>query len=244
MHKPNERLIVALDVPTQKAVEQACAAIGDHAVFYKVGLQLFLAEGAGVLTHLKDRGLKVFLDLKLHDIPHQVGGACREIARMGVDMTTIHTMGGVEMMRAAAIAVRESALEFGVKPPILLGVTVLTSLNQSQAGEIGIASKISEHVVRLAILAEESGLDGIVASPLEVGAIRAAVGEGFVIVTPGIRSSADAVGDQKRVMSAADAITAGSTYLVVGRPIIKSSDPAQAAMAVAAEIERALNPKT
>ncbi|MDP2210395.1 MAG: orotidine-5'-phosphate decarboxylase [Candidatus Aquicultor sp.] len=244
MYKPEERLIVALDVPTQKDVEQACAAIGDNAVFYKVGLQLFLAEGAGVLSHLKDKGLKVFLDLKLHDIPHQVAGACREIARMSVDMTTIHTMGGVEMMRAAATAMRESALEFGVKPPILLGVTVLTSLNQSQAGEIGIAAKISEHVVRLATLAKESGLDGVVVSPLEVEAIRAAVGEDFVIVTPGIRSSADVVGDQQRVMSAADAITAGSTYLVVGRPIMKSDDPGRAAGAVVAEIERALNAKT
>ncbi|HCG99225.1 MAG: orotidine 5'-phosphate decarboxylase [Candidatus Aquicultor primus] len=244
MYKPGERLIVALDVPTHKDVEQACVAIGDNAVFYKVGLQLFLAEGAGVLTYLKGRGLKVFLDLKLHDIPHQIAGACREIARMGVDMTTIHTMGGVEMMWAAAIAIRESALEFGVKPPILLGVTVLTSLNQSQAGEIGIVAKISEHVVRLATLAKESGLDGVVASPLEVEAIRATVGEDFVIVTPGIRSSADVVGDQQRVMSAADAITAGSTYLVVGRPIMKSDDPGRAAGAVVAEIERALNAKT
>ncbi|MBS3910147.1 MAG: orotidine-5'-phosphate decarboxylase [Actinobacteria bacterium] len=244
MYKPEERLIVALDVPTRKDVEQACAAIGDSAVFYKVGLQLFLPEGAGVLRYLKGRGLKVFLDLKLHDIPHQVAGACREIARMGADMTTVHTMGGVEMMRAAARAVRESALELGVKPPILLGVTVLTSLNQSQAGEIGIAAKISQHVVRLATLAKESGLDGVVASPLEVEAIRAAVGEDFVIVTPGIRSSADVVGDQKRVMSAADAIGAGSTYLVVGRPIMESDDPGKAAAAVAAEIVRALNART
>lgn len=244
MFKPEERLIVALDVPTQQDVEQACAAIGDSAVFYKVGLQLFLAEGAGVLSYLKGKGLKVFLDLKLHDIPHQVAGACREIARLGVDMTTIHTMGGAEMMRAAATTMRESSLEFGVEPPILLGVTVLTSLNQYQAGEIGIAAKISEHVVRLATLAKESGLDGVVASPLEVGAIRAAVGEDFIIVTPGIRSSADVVGDQQRVMNAADAITAGSTYLVVGRPIMKADDPGRAAGTVAAEIERALNLKT
>jgi len=240
MSKAKERLIVALDLPSKNDVVRVCEAVGENAVFYKVGLQLFLAEGQAIVHYLKSRGSKVFLDLKLHDIPHQVAGACREIVRMGVDMTTIHTMGGVEMMQTAVKAIKESAQEFGVKPPILLGVTVLTSLNQSQAGEIGITAGISGHVVRLATLAKESGLDGVVASPLESGGIRGAVRDDFVIVTPGIRSSADAVGDQKRVLSAADAIAAGSTYLVIGRPIVKSTDPAQAAALITSEIERAL----
>jgi len=241
MLKPSERLIVALDVENKDNVVSICSKIGDKVGFYKVGLQLFLAEGRDVLSVLKSRGAKVFLDLKLHDIPNQVAGACREIVRMGVDMTTIHTLGGVDMMEAASRSVREAAEEFGLRPPVLLGVTILTSLNQVRAGEIGITGSISERVVSLAKLAKESGLDGVVASSLEVKGIREAVGDEFIIVTPGIRSSMDAVQDQKRVMSAGDAIRAGSSYLVVGRPILEAVDPVKAVDRLVTEIESGLS---
>jgi orotidine-5'-phosphate decarboxylase len=161
---------------------------------------------------------------------------------MGVDMTTIHTMGGSDMMRKAASAVKQTAQELGIRPPILLGVTILTSLNNAGAGEIGITSPIPAQVVNLAVLARENGLDGVVASPQEVENIRKAVGEDFIIVTPGIRSSTDALQDQKRVMSASDAIRAGSSYLVVGRPILKADNPAVAIDGLIAEIKSANAP--
>ncbi|MBE0447165.1 MAG: orotidine-5'-phosphate decarboxylase [Actinobacteria bacterium] len=240
MLEPRERLIVALDIINKDDVALICGKIGDKATFYKVGLQLFLAEGRGVLDLLKSWGVKVFLDLKLHDIPDQVAKACREIVKMGVDMTTIHTMGGVDMMEIAAASVREAADKFGIRPPILLGVTILTSLNRMRAGEIGLKGPISEQVVTLAALAKRSGLDGVVASPLEVKSIRKAMGEDFIIVTPGIRSSTEAVQDQKRVMSTSDAIKAGSSYLVVGRPILEAANPARAAVEIVTEIKSAL----
>jgi orotidine-5'-phosphate decarboxylase len=236
MQKPVERLIVALDVDSLAGAESVCDRIGSNVVFYKIGLQLFLASGSSVVTALKSRGLKVFLDLKLHDIPNQVAGACREVVKMGVDMMTIHTTGGADMMSAAANAVKEASAEFGVKPPILVGVTILTSLNQLRAGEIGFDRPISEQVVALAKLAKSCGLDGVVASPQEVRTIREALGDDFVIVTPGIRDQKDAVQDQQRVMTAADAISAGSSYLVVGRPILKADDPAGAAARIVSQI--------
>ncbi|MEW5705187.1 MAG: orotidine-5'-phosphate decarboxylase [Actinomycetota bacterium] len=237
---PKERLIVALDVDSKEAALSICQKIGNQAAFYKVGLQLFLAEGPEVVQALKNQGVKVFLDLKLHDIPNQVAGACRKIVKMGVDMTTVHTMGGFDMMQAAAEAIKQSSQELGVLPPILLGVTILTSLNQKRAGEIGITGLISEQVVNLAALAKESGLDGVVASPHETGSIRQKIGDDFIIVTPGIRSSDDATQDQKRVMSACDAIKEGASYLVVGRPIIGADNPANAVAKITSEISRAL----
>ncbi|MCL6471610.1 MAG: orotidine-5'-phosphate decarboxylase [Firmicutes bacterium] len=237
--KSKERLIIALDVKSKEEVSSICSAIGDKAVFYKVGLQLFLAEGWDIIRLLKDYGAKVFLDLKLHDIPYQVAGACREIVRAGVDMLTVHTMGGSEMMKEAALAVKRESDRNNTLPPILLGVTVLTSLNQVGAGEIGIKYPIEEQVANLAVLARKSGMDGVVASPQEVATIRKAVGKEFVVVTPGIRSSTDATNDQKRIMSAYDAIRAGSNYLVVGRPIVKADDPAAAAAKIVSEIEKA-----
>jgi len=237
--EPKERLIVALDVASKDEVTSICRAIGDKAVFYKVGLQLFLAEGREVAESIKSLDKRVFLDLKLHDIPNQVAGACREIVKMGVSMTTIHTMGGFDMMQEAAVTIKQTSEEIGVKPPILLGVTVLTSLSQERAGQVGISKSITEQVVDLALLAKKSGLDGVVASPQEVKNIRQAVGDDFIIVTPGIRSAGDAIQDQKRVMSARDAILAGSTYLVVGRPVLKAEDPAAAAVRIVSEISEA-----
>lgn len=237
--EPKERLIVALDVASKDEAASICRAVGDKVVFYKVGLQLFLAEGREVVERIKSLDKRVFLDLKLHDIPNQVAGACREIVKMGVGMTTVHTMGGFDMMQEAAATIKQTSEEIGVKPPILLGVTVLTSLSQERAGQVGISKSITEQVVDLAMLAKKSGLDGVVASPQEVKNIRQAVGDDFIIVTPGIRSAEDAVQDQKRVMSARDAILAGSTYLVVGRPVLKAEDPAAAAVRIVSEISKA-----
>lgn len=238
MIEPGERLIVALDVENKEQAIAMCELIGEGASFYKVGLQLFIAEGPSIIETLKSRGVRVFLDLKLHDIPHQVANACREVVRLGVDMMTIHATGGAEMMQAAAHSVQLAAVEFRVRPPVLLGVTLLTSLNQIRAGEIGVQGPLHEHVVRLASLAQRSGLDGIVASPHEAGQLREVLGEDFVLVTPGIRSGADAMGDQKRTMGAAAAIEAGANYIVVGRPITAASDPRSAALSIAEELKR------
>ncbi|HEY3374320.1 MAG TPA: orotidine-5'-phosphate decarboxylase [Candidatus Aquicultor sp.] len=236
---PKERLIIALDFDTAADAVAMCRAVGDQACFYKVGLQLFLSAGRDVVDQVKNLGNHIFLDLKLHDIPNTVAGACREIVRVGVSMTTLHTMGGADMMREAATATKRAAEEFGVEQPILLGVTMLTSLNEQRAGEIGVAGSISEQVTRLAILAKTSGLDGVVASPHEVEGLRCELGDDFIIVTPGIRSAADAVHDQKRVMSALDAIAAGSSYLVVGRPVTEADNPAKAAASIIAQIRQA-----
>lgn len=236
MLKAAERLIVALDVNSVEDAESICNEIGKDIVFYKVGLQLYLASGRKVISFLKSNGLKVFLDLKLHDIPNQVADACREIVSMGVDMMTVHTTGGADMMMAAALAVKDAAEEFAVKPPLLLGVTVLTSLNQVRAGEIGLNSPILEQVVRLTELAKSCGLDGVVASPHEVAAVRAVAGDDLVIVTPGIRGINDTAMDQHRVMSAADAMKAGASYIVVGRPILKAGNPLKAAEQIVSQI--------
>jgi orotidine-5'-phosphate decarboxylase len=235
-----ERMIVALDVDNSEAALSVCDRLGAGAIFYKIGLQLFLSSGIQIVDALKAKDLKVFLDLKLHDIPHQVSGACREIVRMGVDMMTIQTSGGADMMRAAVKAVEKAAKEFAVKPPILLGVTVLTSLSQERAGEIGFCKSISDQVLTMALLAEKCGLDGVVASPQELKAIREVVGKDFIVVTPGIRDTDDAVQDQQRVMNALEATKFGASYIVVGRPVLKADDPILAATKIVSQIRNAL----
>ncbi len=230
-------LIVALDVSSQKKALEICNQLKGQVGFFKIGLQLFLAEGRDVVEEIKRTENDVFLDLKLHDIPNQVAGACREIVKMGVSMFTIHTHGGYEMMKWAAEATREEALKLNVKPPLVLGVTVLTSLDNKDLTEMGIARRVSEQVIGLATTAMKAGLDGVVASPNEVSKLRQIIGEDKIIVVPGIRPKGNATIDQKRVMSPSEAMVAGANYIVIGRPIIKADEPAIKTREILNEIE-------
>jgi orotidine-5'-phosphate decarboxylase len=229
-----DRLIVALDVSSASQARQIVQSIGDAATTYKVGKQLFTAEGPQLVRDLIASGRKVFLDLKYHDIPNTVGAAVRSAAELGVAMLTVHASGGSTMLKSAAEAATQSPAR-----PMVLAVTVLTSLSDSDLPEIGVSGSLLAQVLRLGALARNAGCGGIVASAHEARELRRELGAAFAIVTPGVRPAGSAVGDQARVVTPRDAIAAGATYLVVGRPILESSDPAQAAADIAAEIEMA-----
>jgi len=223
-------VIVALDVPGADKALALADQLGDEVSFYKIGLSLFTLEGPAVVRELRARGKRIFLDLKFHDIPNTVARAVESAAALDVELLTLHTTGGAAMMRAA----REAAGEHG---PRLLGVTLLTSMSAHAVGEVwGRDVATEQEVLRLAGHAAESGLHGVVASPLEAARIRQRHGPGFLVVTPGIRAAGDAAGDQVRTATAAQATAAGADYLVVGRPIIAAADPRAAARAINAEI--------
>lgn len=229
-------LIVALDVQTREEAVAKVKAIGDPVGFYKIGLELFTAEGPDVVRAVKDLGKKVFLDLKFHDIPRTVERAVRSGGRLGVDLMTIHAVGGKAMIRAAA----DAAAAFGAQGPKILAVTVLTSLDQADLADVGIAGRTpAEQVVAMARFATAQGAHGLVCSPKEVGALSRALPAGTLFVTPGVRPAGAAVGDQKRVATPADAVRDGATHLVVGRPILAAEDPVAAARAILAEMEGA-----
>jgi orotidine-5'-phosphate decarboxylase len=217
----NRRVIVALDFP-EAAQALAMAARLDPALCrVKVGKELFVAAGPAVVERLNGLGFEVFLDLKFHDIPNTVAGACRAAARLGVWMLNVHASGGGAMMRAA----REAVSAFD-RPPLLIGVTVLTSLSDGELGEIGFSGSAAANVERLARLASANGMDGVVCSAEEASLIRDRLGERFVSVTPGIRLPGDAKGDQSRIVTPQDAVRRGAHYLVIGRPVTQSADPA------------------
>jgi orotidine-5'-phosphate decarboxylase len=228
-----ERLIVALDVPSASEAQKLVARIGDAAGIYKVGLQLFIAEGPSIVRDLVSSGRRVFLDLKLHDIPTTVALAVKSAAELRVDMLTIHASGGAAMLRAAT--------EAAAGRINLLAVTVLTSLNDEDMQEIGISGRASDQVLRMAALAQSAGCQGIITSPRESLMVRKALGEGFAIVTPGIRPAGAETNDQQRIATPAQAISNGASHIVVGRPITHASDPAKAATAIIAEMEQARN---
>ncbi len=232
--KDKDRLIVALDVAGATQARQIVQAIGEAATTYKIGKQLFTAEGPQVVRDLVASGRKVFLDLKYHDIPNTVAAAVRSAAGLGVSMLTVHASGGSKMLKAATEAARQSAAK-----PTVLAVTVLTSLSDADLLEIGVAGNVLSQVVRLGLLARTAGCGGLVASAHEARELRKALGEGFAIVTPGVRPAGTATGDQARVVTPQNAIRAGATYLVVGRPILEAPDPAKAARQIADEIEAA-----
>ena len=229
-----DRLIVALDVASAAQARQVVQSIGEAATTYKVGKQLFTAEGPQIVRDLVSSGRKVFLDLKFHDIPNTVAGAVRAASELGVSMLTVHASGGGSMLRAAAQAAAQSAIK-----PMVLAVTVLTSLSDADMVELGITGQVIDHVVRLAALARDAGCGGVVASALEAHELRRELGSDFNIVTPGVRPTGAAAGDQARVLTPKEAIAAGANYLVVGRPILEAADPSRAANEIVREIAEA-----
>jgi orotidine-5'-phosphate decarboxylase len=236
-----DKLIVALDVPSAEAGLRLAERLRGHAGMFKVGLENFTAEGPMLPRFLVAVGVKVFLDLKLHDIPNTVRAAARQAAQLGVSMFNVHASGGRKMMEAALAGAQEgSAGRPKGSRPLVLAVTVLTSLTGEDLAELGVCGSPEEAVVRLALLARQAGLDGVVASPREVAALRRALVRGFVIVTPGIRPASAAADDQARIATPESAILSGADYLVVGRPITEAPDPTAAADAVVAEMEEAL----
>ena len=242
-HKPSiktkDRIIVALDVETAGEARAIVREIGDKAGAFKIGLQLFTSAGPTFVRELTGDGIRVFLDLKFHDIPNTVAKAAVEAARLGVWMFNVHASGGREMMTAAAESVREFCEQTEREVPIILGVTVLTSSNATTLKESGIESTVEDHVVKLTLAAADSGLSGVVASPHEIALVRDSIKtEKFVIVTPGIRPIDATNDDQKRVMTPAEAVSAGSDYLVIGRPITSAPDRKSAISKIIDEIDR------
>lgn len=230
-----DQLLVALDVDTAADALALASRLRGLVGGFKVGSRLFTSHGPSIVEELIAHGDRVFLDLKFHDIPNTIAGAVAAAARLGVWMVNVHASGGTAMMRAAREAATREADRARHKVPLVIGVTVLTSLDDTAAGEIGFGSPVAEQVGRLAALAQGAGLDGVVASPHEISLIRKRCGDRFAIVTPGIRDISDQRGDQSRTMSAPQALAAGATYLVVGRPIIAAADPRAAAERIVAD---------
>ncbi len=228
------RIIVALDLPDPDAALELADRLDPSRCRAKVGKALFTRGGPGVVGGLRRRGFEVFLDLKFHDIPNTVAGACRAAADLDVWMVNVHASGGRRMMAAAREALASSS-----RRPLLTAVTVLTSLDDEDLAEAGFSGTPRDSVLRLARLAEDAGLDGVVCSPLELEPLRGVVGDEFLRVTPGIRPADSARGDQKRVMTPAEAVSRGAHYLVIGRPITGAPDPAAALAAIADEIPSA-----
>jgi orotidine-5'-phosphate decarboxylase len=232
-----DQLLVALDVESGARALQLAERLRGVAGGMKVGSRLFTLEGPPLVRRLVDAGHRVFLDLKFHDIPNTVAQAVEAAVRTGAWMVNVHASGGAEMMRAAAESARRAAAATGGPPPIVIAVTVLTSMDEPALSAVGVRRPLVEQVLALARLARDAGLDGVVASPRETAAIRRECGPGFTIVTPGIRgaSAGASKDDQSRTMGPAEAIRAGASYLVVGRPIIAAPDPRAAAEAIARE---------
>lgn len=228
------KIIFALDVPTFAEAEQWVSVLSGHVGMFKIGKQLFTANGPDIVRMVENFGGEVFLDLKYHDIPNTVAMASLEAARLGARLINLHALGGYEMMAKTVEALdREFA---GKERSRVLAVTILTSSSQETLREVGIEHPVAEMVVRLARLAQKAGIDGVVASPLETALIREACGPGFLIVTPGVRPSFAATDDQKRIMTPREAVRAGADYLVIGRPISAAKDPLAAAEAIVDEI--------
>jgi orotidine-5'-phosphate decarboxylase len=235
MNEARSKLIVALDVPERNAALAAVDRLAGHAGCFKIGLELFTREGPRLVEEIRDRGEKIFLDLKLHDIPNTVAGAMRSVCRLGIDMITVHASGGSAMLEAAAAEAESAAT-----PPLVLAVTALTSLSAPDMDRLGILGSVEDWVRRLALASCEAGIRGLVASAKELPALRSAIGPEVRIVVPGIRPVGAAVGDQARTATPYDAIAGGADYIVVGRPVMKAADPKAAADAICSEMGRAL----
>ncbi len=233
MRSKGPRVVVALDYPDARPALELAARLDPAACRLKVGKELFTAAGPQLVRELVGKGFGVFLDLKFHDIPNTVAAACRAAAELGVWMLNVHASGGRRMMQAAREAVDKSTHK-----PLLIGVTVLTSMDETALRETGVERSPREQVLHLAGLAQQSGLDGVVCSAQEAAELRARFGPGFVLVTPGIRPAGADAGDQSRIMTPANAIRAGSDYLVIGRPITQAADPLSALQGINQELEK------
>ena len=231
-----DRVIVALDCDAWEAIALADKLEG-HAKWLKIGMTLYYAEGPAIVKMFKRRGFNVFLDLKFHDIPHQVQGAARSAAASGADMLTMHTVGGTAMMEAGQRGAEEGATEYGGDVPATLGITVLTSMSPEALAATGVERPLPEQVAALAAQAKEAGISGVVASPQEAAALREILGPDAFIVTPGVRPAGATLGDQSRVATPAQAFANGASHIVVGRPITEAPDPVAAFEAIAAELE-------
>jgi len=231
-----ERVIVALDCGYDEAIALADTLKG-KATWLKVGMTLYYACGPRIVKEFKDRGFKVFLDLKFHDIPFQVEGAAHSAALTGADMLTMHTLGGLEMLKGAQRGVEKAAEEMGCDPCTTLGITVLTSMSDEALAQVGVPRTAPEQVELLGNLAKEAGISGVVASPQEARALRVILGESAYIVTPGVRPAGADAGDQSRIATPAQAFENGASHIVIGRPITKAADPVAAFAAICEEIE-------
>ncbi|MDO8848511.1 MAG: orotidine-5'-phosphate decarboxylase [Coriobacteriia bacterium] len=231
-----DRIIVALDLPDAERALAMARTLRGRVGWVKVGMTLYYAEGPQIVRDLRAMGFKVFVDLKLHDIPHQVEGACRTLTRAGADMFTVHASGGRAMLEAAVGATTAAAEKFKAPRPNILAVTVLTSLDDAALAEIGVSTTSAEQVAALATLARDTGCDGVVCSPVEAEAMRTLLGTDALVVTPGVRPADEDAGDQARTATPAEAIAAGASHLVVGRPVTGAADPAAAAEAIVKEM--------
>ncbi len=234
MSEMRDRLIIALDVDSATKAQQIVQSVGTSATTFKVGKQLFTAEGPQIVRDLVSSGKKVFLDLKFHDIPNTVASAVRQARELNVAMLTVHASGGSKMLKAASEA---------SGPVLVLAVTVLTSMNDADLSEIGVAGNVQAQVLRLAALARANGIRGLVASAHEARELRRELGDDFAIVTPGVRPAGAEKGDQARVVTPAAALEAGASHIVVGRPITEAASPAAAANAILQELEGTLQPR-
>jgi len=226
-------IIVALDVPSADRALALVSQLAPHVGAFKIGGELFTSAGPDIVRQIRRTGASVFLDLKFHDIPNTVAKAVAAATRLNIQMLTVHASGGTAMMEAAVAAAHETSRQLRIDPPLILGVTVLTSIAEHDLSEIGIqASNIEAQVERLAKLAVDSGLRGLVCSPLELAPLRNLLRPSIQLVTPGVRASADAASDQKRTLSAKEALAAGANWLVIGRPIYAAADPKKAAEAI------------
>jgi orotidine-5'-phosphate decarboxylase len=225
-HNP---IIAALDVPTAEAALALAQKIAPVVGAFKIGSELFTSAGPDIVRRVRATGAAVFLDLKFHDIPNTVAKAVASAARLDVQMLTVHTSGGLDMLKAAEQAAQKTARELGHAPPLVLGVTVLTSLDGHALSQIGLEANVGRQVIRLANMATQAGLGGLVCSPLEVAELRKILTAGVQLVTPGVRAEARPADDQKRTLSPPEAMSAGANWLVIGRPIYAAPDPRAAA---------------
>lgn len=230
-----DRIIVALDSPDAGSALAMAERLRGRGRWVKVGMTLFYAEGPDIVGSLREMGFDVFVDLKLHDIPHQVRGAARALGSLGAGMLTVHASGGADMMEAAVEGAHEGAAAAGVAPPAVIAVTVLTSMDADALASVGVADSPADQVVGLAALARTAGVDGVVCSPKEAAAMRALLGERALVVTPGVRPAWADPGDQARVDTPTSAIASGASHLVIGRPITGADDPAAAFDRIVAE---------